>query len=61
VPERAAVEKVSVIYGKLLEEERKHADKQAGLAASTALMKTVLAGSGVEYDEFVFSLMGAGD
>ena len=60
-PERAAVEKVSVLYRKLLEEERRYTDKQAGLAASMAMLKRALADGGIEYDEFVFSLMGDGE
>jgi PAS domain S-box-containing protein len=55
-PRRDAVEKVRPVYEALLNEERKHDAKAAQIAASTAILTSVLRGKGVEYDEFVFSL-----
>lgn len=57
VPDRDAVRRISALYGQLLAEERKHADKRAGLAASGALLAQVLTDAGLSYEEFVFSLV----
>ena len=56
VPEPAAVGKVKQIYAALLAEERKYTDKREQLAAGTALLVKTLQGTGMEYDEFVWTL-----
>ena len=43
-------------YRTLLDEERRHADRAAGLAASYALFLRLLADKGLAYDEFVLGL-----
>lgn len=55
-PGRDQIEKIRAIYRTLLQEEQKHATKQDGIAASTALLTKVLADAGVTYEQFVFSL-----
>lgn len=45
-------------YKTLLEEERKHANGKDGLEASFNMVSNLLRGSGVAYDEFIFSLGG---
>ena len=44
------------LYKTLLEEERKHANSKDGLEASSNMITDLLNGSGVAYDEFIFSL-----
>jgi PAS domain S-box-containing protein len=57
VPERAAVEKVSGIYKALLAEENANGSTgNQAVEASTQLLLTTLEGTGMDYDEFVFSL-----
>lgn len=56
VPDREAVKVVQELYADLRQEERRHDDRAAGLARSTALLQHVLADHGLAYDEFVFSL-----
>lgn len=55
-PSRTALEKVTPLYAALLAEERRHAHAPDALAASTALLHEQLAGLGVTYDEWVWSL-----
>lgn len=50
------LDKVRPLYAALLAEEGRHATKDAGLRASTALLESTLASSEMSYDEFVFSL-----
>ena len=53
----AAVAKVQPLYQRLLAEERKHVDRKAGLAASSALMLETVRQSGFDaYDRFILSL-----
>lgn len=56
VPDPAAVAKVKQIYAALLTEERKYTDKREQLAAGTALFLETLQGTGMQYDEFVWTL-----
>lgn len=44
------------LYKTLLEEELKHANSKDGLKASYNMISDMLNGSGVAYDEFIFSL-----
>ncbi len=46
------------LYKTLLEEERKHTNSKDGLEASYNMINDLLKGSGVAYDEFIFSLAG---
>lgn len=59
VPDPAAVHAVEPIYRQLLAEEQRHHHPVEAIDASTALLGQVLAGAGVTYDEFVWSLAGA--
>ncbi len=51
-----AVEKIKPLYKALLDEEAKYKNRKEGLAASTALLNSILEEKGVSYDEFVLSL-----
>ena len=55
-PSRQAVAKIEPIYRQLLEVENSHRDRKAGMMAAFGVMTQLLSDSGVEYDEFVFSL-----
>jgi PAS domain S-box-containing protein len=59
VPDPAAVRAIEPIYRQLLAEEQQHRHPVEAIEASTALLGQVLAGAGVTYDEFVWSLAGA--
>ena len=56
VPERAAVAAVEALYAQVLAEERKHSNRRDAVAAGMDILKAALAGGGVPYEEFVFSL-----
>ncbi len=56
VPERKAVDAVIPIYKALCAKEAAGLDPHAGMIAAAELLKTVLEGQKVCYDEFVFSL-----
>lgn len=56
VPRREAVAKAEALYRTLRDEEQRHPDRAAGLAASYALFLRLLADQGVAYDEFVLGL-----
>lgn len=60
VPGRSAVATVDDLYARLRREELRHGDKQAGVAASTAMLRGILGDAGVGYPEFVFSLANEG-
>lgn len=55
-PRRDAVAKAEGLYAELLAEENRHADRKAGMDASTRLLLSKLQSLGVPYDEFVFAL-----
>ncbi len=55
-PRRDAVAKAEALYKELLAIEAAHADRKAGMEASTKALLDKLAAVGVPYDEFVFSL-----
>ncbi|MFN8021390.1 MAG: PAS domain-containing protein [Acidimicrobiales bacterium] len=59
VPDPAAVRAVEPIYRQLLAEEQRHHHPVEAMEASTAMLGEVLAGAGVTYDQFVWSLAGA--
>jgi PAS domain S-box-containing protein len=56
VPSRRAVDQVRPVYQQLLQEERRYPRSQEGIAASGRLLGETLAGAGLSYDEFVWSL-----
>jgi PAS domain S-box-containing protein len=56
VPSRPVVEQVRPVYQRLLQEEAKYPRSLEGIAAGTRLLGETLAGAGVSYDEFVWSL-----
>ncbi len=55
-PFDSALEKVKPLYKALLAEEAKYSNRKEGLAASTAMLNSLLEEKGVDYDEFVLSL-----
>lgn len=55
-PDRAAVETAAQLYRELLEEERRHQRPADAMAASTARLASVLAASGLTYDQWVWRL-----
>lgn len=55
-PTKASIAAIGPLYKTLLDEENRHQDRKAGLAAGGALLDSVLAEKGVDYDQFVFSL-----
>ncbi len=56
LPQRAAVTKIESIYRTLLKEEARHPDKTTAMAASGALLSSMLKEAGTPYDEFVHLL-----
>ncbi len=57
-PDRAILENTIIpLYKQLLAEERKHANSKDGLAASMAMVTSLLAESGKEYDEYIAGLI----
>jgi PAS domain S-box-containing protein len=56
---RAALDRVRALYGRLLDEEQRHAQKLDGLAASQRLLDKILQDLGMSYDELVWSLESA--
>mgnify|MGYP003341163679 CR=1 FL=1 len=56
VPHADALAKIAPLYEALAAEERRHADRQAGLVASTRMLVAQLESAGVDYEQFVFSL-----
>jgi PAS domain S-box-containing protein len=55
-PDRHQIQAVDALYRKLKQEEDRHGDWKAGMAASTEMLLGQLAKSKMEYDEFVFSI-----
>ncbi|MBY0430187.1 MAG: PAS domain-containing protein [Rhodospirillales bacterium] len=57
VPDRRILDqKVIPLYRTLLTQERCHADRKQGMAASTATLTTLLTETGMKYNEWIFSL-----
>lgn len=54
VPEAASIAHVKELYATLRAEERKHADKRSGLAASYAMLTATLQSQNLEYEEFIW-------
>lgn len=57
VPDRSAIVAIQPIYAALLAEERKARDPESGIKAATQLLLAQLAKAGVDYEQFVFSLV----
>lgn len=47
---------ITPLYAGLMQEETKHSDRKAGLAASTQMLHDILREKGVEYDEFILAV-----
>jgi len=56
LPERAAIDKVRPLYASLLAAERAEASPAAGLERGMAALAGFVRGTGMEYDELVFTL-----
>lgn len=56
VGDRDKIDKASVLYARLLQEERRHADRRVALESSVALFADTLRDAGVTYDQWVWSL-----
>jgi len=57
VPEVMALEKIKPLYRSLLEEEGRHQDSKAGLAASWTMLHKAVADAGFDgYDRFIFAI-----
>ena len=57
VPDKKVVQEViEPLYRTLIDEEKKHSNKKAGLEASYQMLVNILEEKGVSYDEFIFSL-----
>lgn len=56
VPRRAAVNAITPIYASLLNVEKQHQDRRAGLEASYAALQKFIQDQGKSYDELVLSL-----
>ncbi|MDE1900041.1 MAG: PAS domain-containing protein [Alphaproteobacteria bacterium] len=55
-PRRGAIEKIAPVYARLVDIERKAADRKMGLNASTATLTQILKDAKVNYEQFVFGL-----
>ncbi|OIQ95885.1 aerotaxis receptor [mine drainage metagenome] len=55
-PTREAIGKAGALYTRLLQEERKYADRKEGMAAGAAVLTSILAQQGSDYAEFVLNL-----
>jgi PAS domain S-box-containing protein len=55
-PDKAQIEKVSVLYRSLQEIEERAGDRKVGMENSLAHLTSLLKSKGVGYDEFVFAI-----
>jgi PAS domain S-box-containing protein len=55
-PHPAAVAEASALYGRLLAEERRHADPATGKAASSRMCDEFLAAKGMTFEQWVWSI-----
>lgn len=56
VPDEDALNKVKPLYRALLEEEKRHGNKEEGIRSSLGILVKTLEEQQMEYDQFVFSL-----
>ncbi len=59
-PSRSAIDAISPVYRALLAEEQRHRLPSDAIAASGALLQSVLTERAMTYDELVWSLAGSG-
>jgi len=59
VPARAAIERLTPLYARLVAEERKHPNARAAVEASSRLMAELIAEQAPSYDDFIWSIIGA--
>jgi len=57
VASHQSLEIIKPLYAKLKAEEDRHSDRKAGLEASTAMLGNILNDAGMEYDQFIFSVI----
>ena len=55
-PERKALATIAPVYADVLQEERKHKNGKAALAAGTTRLMDIVRSKGLTYDELVFSI-----
>ena len=55
-PRREAIAKIEPLYAQLLDIEKQHSDRKAGMEASLAAVVAILGQAGVSYEQFVLSL-----
>ena len=55
-PKASALAIIAPLYKQLLDEEKKHSSKKAGMDASFNMLVGVLEGKGVTYDEFIWEV-----
>lgn len=53
---KAAIAAVAPLYKTLADEERRHPDRKAGMAAASDMLDTLLTEKGVSYEQLVLSL-----
>ena len=58
LPSPGAIARVRPVYERLLAEERRHANGNAAVAASAALLDQLLAERAQSYEDFVWSIIG---
>ena len=55
-PDPAQVEKIKPLYAKLVAEENRHDNRKEGMMCGFDMLMKTLKETGVEYDEFIFSV-----
>jgi len=55
-PDPAQVEKIKPLYAKLVAEENRHENRKEGMMRGFDMLMKTLKETGVEYDEFIFSV-----
>ncbi|MFN4277069.1 MAG: PAS domain-containing protein [Ferrovibrio sp.] len=57
LPDRDAISAIEPVYARLLQIENSNPDPRAGLRESNQALRTFLSEKGLEYDEFLFSIV----
>lgn len=55
-PSSKAIEEIKVLYQRLLEIERRHSSKREAIAAGTQALHLLLEETGLDYEEWIYSL-----
>lgn len=55
-PEKSAIEKIQPLYANLLQIEKSHPDRKAGMEASFSELVNILKGVNLSYEEFIFQV-----